>query len=518
MMLRLVRVDADKSREKNHTQIAAVDLGSNSFRLQIGRVVGDQIYPMDSLKEPVRLAAGLTTEKTLDDASQQRALAALDRFGERLRCFDRDSVRVVATNTFRVARTTSGFMQSAEEALGFPIEVIGGREEARLIYVGVAHSLPATSRKRLVIDIGGGSTELIIGRGVEPGPMESLYMGCVSYSMRYFPGGKVDKRWFRDAELAAAREIEKISVAYRNVGWDEAIGSSGTARAIADILELNGFNPGGVDGITREGLETLRWRLIRAGSAERLNLLGLPRDRLPVLAGGLAIMCAAFTQLEIERMKYAEGALRLGVLYDLLGRFHHRDMRETTVRQFMSRYQVDPKHASRVCKTATSVFQELFGAAALGSDESLHVLKWAAQLHEIGISIAHSGFHKHGAYIIGSADMPGFSRRDQSRLAQLILGHRGKLEKVAGFDDDSGWHVLFCLRLAVAFHRGRNNDALPRFRVRFDDDGYRVEMPADWATENPLSAAVLGDEALAWQRIGIGFRIRYKEQASVAIG
>lgn len=518
-MLHLVRIDANKGRERDHAQIAAVDLGSNSFRLQIGRVVGDQIYPMDSLKEPVRLAAGLTPEKTLDDASQQRALAALKRFGERLRCLGQESVRVVATNTFRVARNTSGFLQNAEEALGFPIEVIGGREEARLIYIGVAHSLPATSRKRLAIDIGGGSTEFIIGRGVEPGLMESLYMGCVSYSMRYFPGGKVDKRRFRDAELAAAREIEKISFVYKNVGWDETVGSSGTARAIADILELNGFNPDGAGGITREGLETLRWRLIQAGAVERLNLLGLPGDRLPVLPGGLAIMCAAFAQLDIERMKYAGGALRLGVLYDLLGRFDHRDMRETTVRQFMARYQVDSKQASRVCRTAAFVFQELLGATASESEENLQMLKWAAELHEIGISIAHSGFHKHGAYIIASADMPGFSRRDQSRLAQLILGHRGKLEKVTGFaENDSGWHVLFCLRLAVALHRARNNDGLPRFSVRFDDDGYRVEIPADWAMANPLSAAVLGDEVLAWQRVGIRFRVRYREQPSVAIG
>lgn len=517
-MLHLVQVDA-KAKENEGAQIAAVDLGSNSFRLQIGRVVGDQIYPMDSLKESVRLAAGLTPEKMLDEPSQQRALAALNRFGERLRCFRPASVRVVATNTFRVARNASGFLQRAEEALGFPIEVIGGREEARLIYLGVAHSLPATNRKRLVVDIGGGSTEFIIGRSTEPGQLESLYMGCVSYSMRYFPGGRVDKKRFGEAEVAAAREIERIVSGYKRVGWDEAIGSSGTARAIADLLELNRLNPEGRSGITRSGLNALRSRMISAGSVGKLNLPGVPVDRLPVLPGGLAIMCAVFEQLGIEQMNYADGALRLGVLYDLLGRFHQRDMRDTTVRQFKQRYQLDPRQAARVCQTAAHVFSELFDVVAPEQDEDLRMLKWAAELHEIGISIAHSGFHKHGAYILGAADMPGFSRKEQSRLAQLILGHRGKLEKITELSaSDPDWHILFCLRLAAAFHRARNDYALPDFHVKFDGDGYRVELPAYWQPANPLSSAVLADEALAWQRIGIGLHINYKAQPSVAIG
>jgi exopolyphosphatase/guanosine-5'-triphosphate,3'-diphosphate pyrophosphatase len=320
--------------------VAAVDMGSNSFRLQVGRVVDDQIYTLDSLKEPVRLASGLNAEKRLDAQSQERALGALRLFGERLRGLDQRAVRAVATNALRVAKNSAEFLPLAEEALGFPIEIIAGREEARLIYLGASHSLPSAAHKRLVIDIGGGSTEFIIGKRHEPQLMESLYMGCVSYTLRFFPDRKIDRKRLREAQVAAAKEIELIARDYQRLGWKEAVGSSGSARAIADVLELNNLNPKGEAGITRIGLERLCELLIKAGSAEALDLPGVKGDRLPVLPGGIAIMSAIFEELGIERMTYSEGALRLGVLYDLLGRFHHLDMRDSTVAQFRRRYQV----------------------------------------------------------------------------------------------------------------------------------------------------------------------------------
>ncbi|MGE5946891.1 MAG: exopolyphosphatase, partial [Betaproteobacteria bacterium] len=324
----------------NYETVAAVDLGSNSFRLQVGRVVDDQIYPLDSLKEPVRLASGLGADKSLDAASQARALGALRRFGERLGGLDPGAVRAVATNTLRVAKNAPLFLPQAEAALGFPIEVIAGREEARLIYIGASHSLPSAAHKRLVVDIGGGSTEFIIGKRHEPQLMESLYMGCVSYTLRYFPDRRIDKKRLREAQVAAAKEIELIAHDYQRLGWKEAIGSSGTARAIADVLELNHMNPNGESGISSQGLNKLCALLVKAGSAEALDLPGVRSDRLPVLPGGIAIMSAIFEELGIEHMSYADGALRLGVLYDLLGRFHHHDMRDATVAQFRRRYQV----------------------------------------------------------------------------------------------------------------------------------------------------------------------------------
>jgi exopolyphosphatase / guanosine-5'-triphosphate,3'-diphosphate pyrophosphatase len=488
--------------------IAAVDLGSNSFRLQVARVVGGQIYPLDAIKETVRLAGGLRADKTLDLDSQTRALAALRQFGERLRGFDPKAVRAVATNTLRVAKNAPQFLGQAEQALGFPIEVIAGREEARLIYLGTAHSLPQSPQRRFVVDIGGGSTEFIIGRRFDPMLMESLYMGCVSFSGKYFPGGAVDRKGFNEAELAAAREIETIAHDYLAAGWHEAVGSSGTAREIADILEQNGLNPDGVFGITRQGIDKLKSLMIKAGSAEKLALGGMRSDRIPVLPGGLAIMSAVFESFGIERMTYGDGALRLGVLYDLLGRFHHHDMRDATVRHFMQRYQVDVAQAARVEELAVS-FLEQIEPAGEGDGEGAQFLLWAARLHEIGISIAHAAYHKHGAYMLSYADMPGFSRKDQTRLALLVLGHRGKLEKIATLPAaDPAWSSLFSLRTAALFCRSRHAFAAPEIRVRRNDRQFVLELPAGWLASNAMTAAALADEVIAWSRAGFEFKVK----------
>jgi exopolyphosphatase / guanosine-5'-triphosphate,3'-diphosphate pyrophosphatase len=515
-MLKNIRFEAENTG-MGYEQIAAVDLGSNSFRLQVGRVLDDQIYPLDSLKEPVRLASGLTAEKLLDAASQERALAALRCFGERLRGFQPEAVRVVATNALRVAKNAGDFLPLAEAALGFPIEIIGGREEARLIYIGAAHSLPSVEHKRLVVDIGGGSTEFVIGKKIEPQLMESLYMGCVSYTLRFFPDGKVDKKHFREAEMAAAQEIQTIARDYQRFGWREAIGSSGSARAIADLLELNHLNPDGGSGITRQGLDTLRNLMLRAGSAEAMDLEGLRTDRLPVLPGGIAIMCAVFNGLGIEQMTYADGALRLGVLYDLLGRFHHRDMRDSTVLQFMRRYQVDGLQAERVESTALKLLGQLIDVDAPEHESDIRFLKWAVSLHEIGISVAHNSYHKHGAYILSFADMPGFSKKDQARLALLVLGQRGKLEKLTPLpQSDATWRLIFCLRLAAVLHRSRDDHALPDFHVKYGVGGYQFELPRAWLAANPMSAAVLAEEAIAWQRVGSVLRIKRRASPAVA--
>ncbi|MDR2187406.1 MAG: exopolyphosphatase [Azonexus sp.] len=485
--------------------VAAVDLGSNSFRLQVGRVVDDQIYVLDSLKEPVRLAAGLTTDKRLDAAAQERGLMALRLFGERLRGIDKGAVRAVATNTLRVAKNADQFLPLAEAALGFPIEVIGGREEARLIYIGVSHSLPLASHQRLVVDIGGGSTEFIIGERHDPLRMESLYMGCVSYTAHFFPGRRVDKKRLREATAAAAKEIELIARDFQRCGWQEAVASSGSARAIADVLELNSLNPGGALGITRSGLERLCALLVKAGSAEALNLQGLRGDRPLTLPGGVAILSAVLAELDIEEMTYGDGALRLGVMYDLLGRFHHHDMRDATVAQFGRRYQVEAEQAGRIAATALSAFDQLGGEA--GDDRQF--LAWACRLHEIGISIAHNAYHKHGAYILTYADMPGFSHKDQARLAMLVLGHRGKLEKLGEIPaGNSIWRLVFCLRLAVLLHRTRDDRALPEWTVKPQGNGFQLELPANWLADNPWTAAALAEETAIWRQIGRDYVVR----------
>lgn len=488
--------------------VAAVDLGSNSFRLQIGRVVGDQIYPLDSLKEPVRLAAGLSGAKVLDGASQLRALDALRRFGERLRGFDAEAVRAVATNTLRVARNAPDFLIEAQAALGFPIEVIAGREEARLIYIGVAHTLPDPGRQQLVVDIGGGSTEIIIGSNFEPLALESLYMGCVGYSLNHFPRGRLDKKAFREAELAARRELESVARSFEDIGWERAVGSSGSARALLDLIELNGL---GRDGITRDGLAALRERLIRAGSLDALDLAGLRADRLPVLPGGLAIMKAVFDVLGLEQMTFSDGALRLGVLYDSLGRYHHRDLRDATVATFMRRYEVELRQAQRVSVTASALLHQLDAKAVDAETIDARFLGWAASLHEIGVSVAHSGHHKHGAYILANADMPGFSRMDQSRLARLVLAHRGRLGRVLALEPaDADWRLIFCLRMAALLHRARADSQPLPVGAKATGRGFQLAVDAGWLSRVPLTAAALAEESRQWDAAGRELRLKVR--------
>ncbi|PAS95941.1 MAG: exopolyphosphatase [Candidatus Dactylopiibacterium carminicum] len=491
-----------------YQHVCAVDLGSNSFRLLIGRVLGDQIYPLDGLKEPVRLAAGLGPDKILDQASQARALEALRRFNERLRGVAPDAVRAVATNTLRVAKNSAEFLLEAEKALGFPIEVIAGREEARLIYVGVAHSLPDPTRQQLVVDIGGGSTEFIIGRNFEPQHLESLYMGCVSHSLRYFPEGRITRAALKEAELAAQQQIEAISYAYRSTGWDQTVGSSGSAKAICDVLELNGFSR---SGITRDALERLRNVMLKAGSIDKLELEGLKADRIPVFAGGFSIMSAVFREFDLEEMVFSEGALRLGVLYDQLGRYHRKDLRDATVATFTERYRVDMAQAQRVRETACRLFDGMFpGEQPEAVHEARRFLEWTAQLHEIGLSVAHVGYHKHTAYILANADMPGFSRMDQNRMARLALAHRGKLERVQALDRASvDWAAILCLRLAVVVHRARMVRAEPPISVTREALGNStVILGHEWLHDSPLTAAALREEPDQWARVGRVLKIR----------
>jgi exopolyphosphatase/guanosine-5'-triphosphate,3'-diphosphate pyrophosphatase len=494
--------------------LAAVDLGSNSFHCQIGRIVGDQVYPLDSLREPVRLGAGLTRDKRIDEETQERALACLKRFGERLRGFDRHAVRAVGTNTLRVAKNARSFLKKAQTALGFPIEVVAGREEARLIYLGVSHELPASRERRLVVDIGGGSTEIIIGSGYRPQRLESLFMGCVSWSRRFFEDGRISKSAMKEAELAARNELQPIIGRFARGSWQQAFGSSGTVRALAEVIHQNGF---GGETITAEGLERLRAHLIRAGDMDRADLAGLKPDRVPVFPGGLAIMSALFSELDIDSMSVANGAMRQGVLYDLLGRFHRKDMREVTVSQFMQRYHVDALQARRVGALAASLFRKLALASGNGEPEEddLRVIAWAAKLHEIGITVAFSGYHKHSAYILGNADMPGFSRDEQARLAVLVQAHRRSLGRIAkkAEEIDVDWNMVFALRIAALLHRSRSDAALPPLNARRQGRKLRLGLEPAWLARNPLTVTALRDEIGEWDEIGFELKVPGLEDA-----
>src|SRR5262245_15833509 len=498
-----------------HDTLAAVDLGSNSFHLEIGRVVDGQIYPLDAVREVVRLGGGLTAEKRIDRATQAAALEALAKFGERLRGFPRAAVRAVGTNALRVAKNSPQFLREARATLGFPIEVISGREEARLIFVGVAHALPVSAQKRLVFDVGGGSTELIIGTGFDPQLTESLYMGCVSYSLKYFPEGRIDKSRMKAAELAARQELAALVRPYRDTGWDEAVGSSGTARSIENILRANEF---AAEGITRDGLDKLRSLLLKEEEADPDRIAGLRANRAPVLPGGVAIMGAVFDALGLEAIKVSAAALRHGVLYDLLGRVQHRDMREATVAQFMRRYHIDVPQADRVRALALTIYDALVPGGEREDDPDRLMLEWAARLAETGLSIAHAAYHKHSAYVLSNADMPGFSRMEQARLARIVLAQRGKLGKVqdAGFEGVD-WKLVFALRLASLILRSRTDARLPFLRVAADAGGFAIDLPQSWLDENPLSADALDAEAKHWKAVGMKLEVSGLSDKKVSV-
>ncbi|MES2552770.1 MAG: exopolyphosphatase [Pseudomonadota bacterium] len=486
------------------SEIAAVDLGSNSFRLQLARVVDGQLIFHDSLREAVRLGAGLDKNNFLDADAQRRAMDCLKRFSERLRGLPPQAVRAVATNTFRVAKNSRQLLEEAEAALGFPIEIIAGREEARMIFVGVSHSLPVAAHKRLVIDIGGGSTEFIIGEGVEPIEMESLYMGCVSYSLKFFPEGRLSEENFQKAQLAAASEIQNIRKNFMPGKWQEAVGSSGTARSLGEILRLNGLSDG---AITPDGLQGLRSLAIKAKESKKLQLEGLSSDRAAVLPGGLSIMLAAFDSLKITDMTISSSALREGVLYELLGRMHHQDIRIATVNSFMRRYDVDRDQVKRVHMLALSLLSQVDEMLTMDAEAARQYLEWASKLHEIGITIAHSGYHKHSAYILENADMPGFSKMQQQMLGLLVRAQRRSLSKLNHPVANDISLLILILRLAILFHRNRLDDDYPKLDLYWGPSGFDLHIEPGWLVNNPLTRAELDNEVDYWKEIGISLTL-----------
>ena len=488
---------------QNGTLLAAVDLGSNSFRLEIGRLDHGRIHRTEYLKETVRQGNGLDLDRNLTSEAMQRGWDCLARFGERLAGFKKTQVRAVATQTLREARNRDEFLLRANKILGFQIDVIPGREEARLIYQGVARQLPQSTERRLVVDIGGRSTEMILGRNLEASTTESYRVGSVAWSMRYFPAGQFTSRAFESAEISAKAVLDEAVNAYRKDAWDVAYGSSGTIGAVADILAASGFTPGVV---TQDNLDWLLDRLLRAQSADRLKLDGIKEDRRSVIGGGISVLRAVFDLLGIDRMLAAQGALRHGVLYDLLDReFDQTDLRSTTVQRLASKFETDVSQAQRVSKVAKTLFTMTRSPQPGVESEGLQrKLAWAAQLHEIGSQISHSDYHKHGAYILDNADAPGFAVPELHRLSLLVLGHRGKLRKLeVKFDDRFFIQQLLCLRLAVILCHARREPDLKGMQLEFGAEPGRLfvlKCRPGWAEAFPQSAYLLQEEVLAWQK------------------
>jgi len=475
----------------------------------VARYSHGQLVILDRLREMVRLAAGLGDSGRLDDAATERALRCLERFGQRLRAVRADSVRVVGTNALRHAKRKRWFLERARAALGHPIEIISGLEEARLIYSGVAHTSPMSPDKRLVIDIGGGSTEVVIGEGFNPLLLESLSVGCVGLSAAYFDDGRISAKRLERARTAVRLELEPVQEAYRKMGWLNAFGSSGTVRVIGDSLRaINPESP----HITLENLNGLAERVVAAGHVDDLDLPEVDSERAPVFPAGLAILLEVAESFGIDRVRVAEGAMREGLLYDLMGRFTDEDARVRSVRAMEKRYHIDEGQADRVEATAVGLLEQVESEWGLEDPLAELVLRWAARLHETGLDIAHSKYHRHSAYLLEHADMPGFPREEQLLLSALVGGHRRQLSFESLEDLLPPWDrlaefLIVLLRLAVLLHRGRSPQPLPAVSLTVKSRNIAVQLPPRWMKEHPLTLEDLEQERAYLKEAGFRLTI-----------
>ena len=496
-------------RNTTTSQLAALDLGSNSFHLLIALEDRGRIQVIDKYKEMVRLGEGLTSTNHLDPVVEHRAIQCLERMSERLRSVDSGSVRVVGTNTLRQLSKNNQFVTLAEQVLGHPIEIISGREEARLIYSGVSHDLGDNTRRQLVIDIGGGSTELIVGENFAPQTLESLHMGCVSMTNKHFKNNPSLEEAFLNAIVDALVELEPIAQTYRQAGWNQVVGASGTINGVVSVQ--NAMDLG--TQITHGSLRAIRREIIRLSDVSLLPGLGVARA--DVFAGGLAILIAIFETFDITSMEASQSALREGVILDLVGRKRDSDIRDHTVSDLCIRFNVDAGQASRVKQTATNFFDQIKGDWGLDIKARRRLLGWAANLHEIGMDISHNKYHRHGSYLLSYMDMPGFSRTEQAQIAILVGMHRRRLNPET-FENGPPWIIKLgvLLRLAAVIHRHRDTTIDTSMRV-FDDTecepaGIQLSIDKTYLERHPLTELDLESEVELLASIGVRFRLKAK--------
>jgi exopolyphosphatase / guanosine-5'-triphosphate,3'-diphosphate pyrophosphatase len=479
---------------------AAVDLGSNSFRLHIGKHDGEAIRVLKSVREPIRLAAGLDANGNLTEAAMQAALNCLKSFRITLAAYQLEAVRVVATSAMRVARNAAIFLPAAEQAIGYPIEVISGEEEGRLIYMGVSNALALPGERRLVIDIGGGSTELILGRGQEIERVESFSLGTVKQSLSFFVGGRIDAPSFEAAILSARSHLEDAAPPYHPQYWRQCYGSSGTARTLAEIIVKNGLGR----EMNAATLEALKQRFIQIGHVSKIELAGLRPERASTIIGGLAIMIALVHELDIPVVQPIEAGLRMGVMWDLYLRSTKRDRREQSVRAFQQKFHVDERRADRVADDALALYALMKPA----SDAYTRHLYWSALLHEVGLVVSQTGYHKHAAYMIENADLPGFTTREQKTMSRLIVAQKGNLRKVGeALTEPDFAKAVVALRLAILFMHARIDVDFRQIKLRMKNR-IELEIRRDWISDHPTVSYWMEKEQELWDEVGVDFSIR----------
>ena len=494
--------EAVESRDT--TKVAALDIGSNSFHLVVARINAGSVQILHRLKEKVRLAAGLSEDNVLSDEAIERGLKMLQLVADSLRGFEPDSVRIVATHTLRRAVNARAFINAAREVLPYPIEIISGVEEARLIYQGVAHTNHSDGR-RLVADIGGGSTEFVIGEGFDPLICRSLQMGCVSYTNRFFADGELKAKNFNRAITAAKQELEMIENRYKQLGWSQCIGTSGTIKTLFSLAQRDKSN-GHDEPVTLKSLRNLMKSFIEAGHTDKLTMPEISDDRRGVIAGGLAILIGIFESLGIDTLQYSPAALREGVLYQMEDELKHTDIRERTAKSLATRYDVDTDQANMVLTTTLSLFDQASGDWKFKNKDFRAMLGWAALLHEVGLQINSRGVQRHSAYILANVDMPGFTQEQQDLLATLVRFHRKKI-KVAEipefqlFDSNAVKRAVCLIRLGALLNIKRQEAFLPEMKVNASKHALTLTFPAGWLETKPIMSADLQQEILYWKTL-----------------
>jgi exopolyphosphatase/guanosine-5'-triphosphate,3'-diphosphate pyrophosphatase len=493
------------------SSVAAVDLGSNSFHMIVCKLEDGKLRTIDRLKEMVRLASGVDNKRNINKETQKRALECLERFGQRIRDFPAGSVRIVGTNTLRMAKNSQQFIAKAEKALGHPIEIIAGIEEARLVYQGVANSLGSNANLRFVMDIGGGSTEYIIGKEDTAQVKESLNMGCVTVSNLFFKEGVISKKAFKKATVFAQQKLNPHQRKYNHKNWDEAIGASGSLRSIHKVLMATKWSN---NGITTDGLEKLVEHIVDCKHIDELKLPELDEERLPVFVGGVAIVYATFIELGIEQMTVSDGALREGLVHDLLGRIYDQDIRSKTVDTIAKHYHTDIEHSEQIIQTVDYILNQLDNSCCTENSKTItQFIHWAVYLHGIGRNIAHSKYHKHSAYIIANGDFSGFSRQDQVLLSTLVLSHRKKFSRSRFKKLPAPWNedaplMAIILRLAILLHRNRHTVERPKFKISIKPTEIEIHFADSWLSDVPLTQADLEIEANYLE--AAGFDLKFK--------
>ncbi|NLY14279.1 MAG: exopolyphosphatase [Gammaproteobacteria bacterium] len=491
------------SAPKHFPLIAAIDLGSNSFHMVLAKTDQREIRILERIGEKVQLAAGINAQLELQDDAMERGLDCLRRFAQLIHGLPQGAVRIVGTSSLRVAHNRQDFIQRAEEILGHDVDVISGREEARLIYLGVSHTLADAPGKRLVVDIGGGSTEFIIGQQFESQLRGSLQMGCVSFTQRFFKDGKITPARYAQAYTAARLELMELEQSLRRMGWQDTVGASGTIRSIGQALAAAGITNG---EISSEGLTWLKREVLKVGDINQIDMAGVKPERNAILPAGLAIMEAIFDALNLGQMTPCDGALREGVLYDLLGRHQHEDVRERSIQALMERSHVDIEHAQKVECKALQALEQVADAWQLTEEWHSDMLSWAARVHEVGLDIAHYHYHKHGAYLVEHSDLAGFSRQDQQMLALLVRGHRRNIPKdrFNELPENEGQQLLrlcILLRFSILLHHIRGSQAVPELQLVAQPNSLHIRFPEHWLDNNPLTVADFEKEAGWLERI-----------------